>query len=80
LASDGQAIGKRLASDWQAIEDSFQLPEVIAKPQKTGAKPMGQNVHAGCKTSNGAALAASTIVHCQLSIVNFSGFAIGSLI
>jgi hypothetical protein len=52
--------------------------EVIAKPQKTGAKPMGQNVHAGCKTSNVAALAASTIVNCPLSIVNFLGFATGS--
>jgi hypothetical protein len=35
---------------------------------------MGQNVHAGHKTSSVAALAASAIVHCQLSIVNFSEF------
>jgi hypothetical protein len=40
---------------------------------------MGQDVHVGCKISNVAALAASTIVHCQLSIVNFSGFAITSI-
>jgi hypothetical protein len=52
--------------------------EVIAKPRKGGAKPMGQNVHVGRKISNVATLAASTIVHCQLSIVNFSGFEIGS--
>jgi hypothetical protein len=52
--------------------------EVIAKPRKIGAKPMGQNVHAGCKTSNGAAQAAPAIVNCPLSIVNFLGFAITS--
>jgi hypothetical protein len=44
---------------------------VIAKPQKEGAKPMGQDVHVGRKTSNTAAQAAS-------AIVNFLGFATGS--
>jgi hypothetical protein len=52
--------------------------EVIAKPRKIGAKPMEQDVHVGRKISNVAALAASTIIHCQLSIVNFSSFANGS--
>jgi hypothetical protein len=56
---------------------NYSPNEVIAKPLKIGAKPTGQDVHVGCKISNVAALAASTIVHCQLSIVNFSGFAIG---
>jgi hypothetical protein len=41
---------------------------------------MGQDVHRGRKISNVAALAASTIVHCQLSIVNFLGFATGSTV
>jgi hypothetical protein len=48
--------------------------EPIAKPQKWGAEPMGQDVRAGHKTSSVAALAASIIVHCQLSIVNFFEF------
>jgi hypothetical protein len=52
--------------------------EPVAKPRKIGAKPMGQDVHVGYKTSCAAAQAASAIVNCQLSIVNFSGFAIGS--
>jgi hypothetical protein len=56
----------------------MMLGEPFAKPQKGGAKLMGQDVYMGCKISNVAASAASTIVHCQLSIVHFSGFAIGS--
>jgi hypothetical protein len=55
------------------------LLEVIAKPQKRWVKPMGQDVHMGRKINNGAALAASVIVNCPLSIVNFLGFATGSL-
>jgi predicted nucleic acid-binding protein len=40
---------------------------------------MGQYVHMGRKISYIAAQAASTIVNCQLSIVNFLGFATGSI-
>jgi hypothetical protein len=40
---------------------------------------MGQNSHAGHKTSSVAAIAASAIVNCQLPIVNFPGFAVTSL-
>jgi hypothetical protein len=39
---------------------------------------MGQDVNVGHKISNAAAQAASAIVHCQLSIVNFLGFATAS--
>jgi hypothetical protein len=52
--------------------------EVIAKPQKRGAKPVGQDLHVGRKISYIAAQAASTIVHYPLSIVNFLGFATAS--
>jgi hypothetical protein len=58
-----------------------QIHEVIAKPQKGQAKPMGQDVHVCHKTNNIAAQAASTIVHCPLSIIHFfpfPGFATGS--
>jgi hypothetical protein len=41
---------------------------------------MGQDVHVDSKTSNGAAQAAPAIVNCPLSIVNFFGFAIASLL
>jgi hypothetical protein len=47
------------------------LDEPVAKPHKGRTKPMGQDVHVCRKISNVAASAASTIVHCQLSIVNF---------
>jgi hypothetical protein len=56
------------------------MAEVIAKHQKGREKPMGQGVHVDFKSSNAAALATSTILNCQLSIVNFSDFAIGSAI
>jgi hypothetical protein len=52
--------------------------KVIAKPQKGRSKSMGQDVHVGRKISYIAAKAASTIVNCPLSIVNFLGFATGS--
>jgi hypothetical protein len=45
---------------------------LIAKPQKGGAKPMGQDVHVSRIISCAAALAAS-------AIVNFSSFANGSI-
>jgi hypothetical protein len=35
--------------------------EAIAKPQKGGAKPTGQDVHVGRKTSNAAAKVASAV-------------------
>jgi hypothetical protein len=55
------------------------MVEVIAKPQKGSAKSMGQDAHVGRKISYIAAQAASTIVHCPLSIVNFLGFANGPI-
>jgi hypothetical protein len=49
----------------------FCIPtEVIAEPQKKGAKPVRQDVHVDHRISNIAAQAASTIVNCQLSIVH----------
>jgi hypothetical protein len=45
------------------------------KALKKGAKPMGQDGRADHKTNNIAAQAAPAIVNCQLSIVNFLGFA-----
>jgi hypothetical protein len=57
----------------------FLVRGAITKSQKWHLKPMAQDVYANRRINNIAAIAASAIVNCQLSIVIFSGFAATSV-